>query len=390
MKEKSVFSNKAFVSMCCINFVMNMGQFMANAILPKFADSLGATPTMVGTLTSIFSLTSMFMKPFSGPAIDSFKKKWILCGGYVFLLLAYSGYSMANSVGLLFVARLLHGCAYGITIIACLSMVSDALPEEKLTSGIAYYSMIQALATAIGPMTGLRLSACIGFRSTFMVSIILILAAMVLVIRWNVPEKGEKTKFAISLKTCVAVEAIPSAMVTMCLGAAYVNISSFLVLYAESIGVEGIDLYFTVYAIALLVSRPFVGKMSEKYGIMRVLPVTISIFSLALFMLGTARVLPVFLLAAIAMAFGYGACHPLMQALSVQSVPPERRGSASATNYYGTDIGYLLMPMFSGYIVENVSYGAMFRIVALIPLAGLAILLIMRKRIKPAVRNETI
>lgn len=169
----------------------------------------------------------------------------------------------------------------------------------------------------------------------------------------------------------------------MCLALAYSSLSSFLVLHAEKKGVEGIDLYFTVYAVTLLISRPMVGKLSEKFGGTKVLCVTVTAFAIGLYIVGIANNLGEFLSAAIIIAFGYGACQPLIQALCIQSVPPERRGSASATSYYGTDLGYLAAPIISGQLVERFGYSTMFCCMSVLPLIGLGLLLVFQNKIVP-------
>lgn len=155
---------------------------MANTLLPKYADSLGATATVVGVVSSIFSITSLIMKPISGPAVDAFKRKGILFGGSILLLVAFAGYSMANTLELLIVFRLIHGLAVGITVITCLSIVSDILPEKNLSAGIAYYSMVQALATAVGPGIGLNLARRIGYSATFLIGFGLIVPSCICIL----------------------------------------------------------------------------------------------------------------------------------------------------------------------------------------------------------------
>lgn len=356
-----IYLNRNFLSICLINFILNLGQFMMNTLLPKYADALGAPATIVGLVTGIFSVTALLIKPFSGPAVDSFDKRKLLLGGIVVLFIAFVGYGFTDSVPFLILFRLLHGASMGITVITCLTMVSDTLPEEKITEGIAYFSIMQALATAVGPSVGLTLQKIIGYQPTFFVAAGFAGCAILLTLLWNGPQKTTHKPFKISLRNSFAVEALFPAATIMCLAAVYVSISAFLVLYAESKNISGIGAFFTVYAVALLIGRPFAGKLAAKYGTPKIIFAAICLFACGMLLISLANSLPVYLIAAVLVAWGYGTCQPLVQAMCIQSVPAERRGAASATSYYGTDTGYLISPTICGFLVEQIGYASMFR-----------------------------
>lgn len=374
---------RGFFQICIFNFIINLSQFMTNTLLSKYAHTMGASATAAGMVAGIFSMTSLMMKPFSGPAIDAFPKKRVLLLGCGLLLAALAGYAAADSIELLIFFRLIHGLAMGINVITCLSMVSDTLPEERLTSGIAFYSVAQALASAIGPSAGLWIQERFDFRTAFTVSAALVLVSLPAAVGWKIPEKGEKRRFRISVRNCIAAEALVPTSIMMCLAAAFATINAYLVLLAEDLHVEHIGLFFTVNAIALIAGRPFFGRLCEKLGAVTTLVLTICLFAVGMLTIALAGSLPVFLLAAVLVALGYGSCQPLIQALCIRSVPPDRRGAASATSFYGSDFGYLLSPLLAGWLVDTVGYSGMFGCMAAFPLLGMGILLLFRTRLPP-------
>ena len=142
------------------------------------------------------------------------------------------------------------------------------------------------------------------------------------------------------------------------------NFNSFLVLYAEELGVENIGYFFTVYALALF-SRPLTGKLVDKYGNMCVLIPAMFLFAVAFFIISIARSLPVFLIAAFISAIGYGSCLPTVQALSMRLVPKERRGAGSCTAYIGQDLANFAGPTIAGALIGTFGYSSMWRIMIL-------------------------
>lgn len=378
--RKSDIVNSLFIKICVINFIMMFAQTMTNTLIPKFVDFMGATPMLIGMVTSVFSISSLLIKPISGPAIDSFNKRNILFIGAILIVLAFFCYSISDNIAMIIFSRLLHGCGLGFTVITCLTIVSDAVPYQKLTTGIAYFSVAGAIAQALGPSVGLFLSELVGYSMTFLISMFVILASAVLILTIKSPiNKGKK--FRITWQNIVAKEALIPAIIMLFLASVFTNISSFLVLYATSINISGIGLYFSVNALFLLVSRPLVGKLSDKFGAVKVLPYAILCFAISMIMISFSTTLFMLLIAAVVNAFGYGACQPLIQSLCMKSVPPDRRGCASATSYYGTDIGYLLGPILAGSLVEHHGYAIMFRSMALLLIIALCLVFSYRKRL---------
>ncbi|ETA80066.1 MFS transporter [Youngiibacter fragilis] len=364
MAKKFGFITSAFIKICLINFISMFGQSMTNTLIPKFADSLGAAPLIVGVVTSSFSISALLIKPFSGPAIDSFNKKYVLLMANLFIAIAYYGYSISSSVQTIIIFRLLHGFGLGFTVIACLTLVSEAVPDSKLTSGIAVFSIAAAVAQAIGPGLGLALSRQFGYRLTFQIGMSVMLIAAFAVLALDNSKKSN-VPFKVSYKNIYAKEALIPAIIMFFLAAVYVNINSYLVLYAMEVNVTNIGLFYTVNAIVLLISRPIIGRLSDRFGVIRVLPLAIVFYGISLVMISYSNSIERFILAAVISAFGYGACQPIIQSLCMKSVTRDRRGSASATSYYGTDLGYLIGPLLSGIVIERFGYAIMFRTIPL-------------------------
>jgi predicted MFS family arabinose efflux permease len=127
-----------------------MGQFMMNTLIPKYADSLGSTATVVGLVSSAFTITALGLRPVTGPAIDYFKKTYMLRIAMSFTTIAFIVYSLSSNITMLFIARLIHGMGVGLTTPLALAMASNTLPQNKVASGLGMFSLGSALATLSG------------------------------------------------------------------------------------------------------------------------------------------------------------------------------------------------------------------------------------------------
>lgn len=122
--------------------------------------------------------------------------------------------------------------------------------------------------------------------------------------------------------------AIAPSLVLFFITLTYGGIVTFLPSYADHKGVENIGLFFTVYALVLLLSRPIIGKLADWYGVRKFLVTGILLIALALLFLSIASSLPIFLLVAVLYGLGFGTVQPILNALVISLSPPEtQRGS---------------------------------------------------------------
>ncbi len=387
-KTKTIW-NALFLNIFIINFCQSMGQQMMNTLIPKYADSLGASASVVGMVSSMFAVTALAIRPIAGPAFDCFQKKKLLLAALIVMDAAYFIYSISTSIPVIVAARLIHGCGIGCVAPLCLAMASDALPDHLLSSGIGMFSLGQAVSQAIGPSVGLSLSRSIGYNNTFRIGAAVISLACVLAFFMKTPEFHRTSKYEIKLRKIVVKEAVLPAVLMFFLSMSYSCVNSFIAIYGGLRGVENIGLYFTVYAVCLLVTRPFSGRIADKYGIDKVLIPGIIGFAFSFFLVSRAENLAGFLVSAVFSSCGYGICQPMIQSLCMKCVPKERRGAAGNTNYIGTDLGMLLGPTIGGMVIEGVSaagpavsaYSSMYCVMILPMAAAFVFFLFNRKRL---------
>jgi MFS family permease len=373
--------NKTFISIFIANMLMFLGQQMINTLVAKYANHLGAAPVMVGFVTSGFAYSALLLKLVSAPAIDTFNKKYILTGAILVMAAAFVGYGLSYSIPTLIMFRLLQGAGQAFSATCCLALASNALPPNKLGTGIGYYSLAQVICQSIGPTVGLYLVRLIGYHLTFVTGAGIMIFAAFAAARIRIIHKREK-RFSISVKNVIAKEALIPALLMFFLAMANYNINSFLVLYAEEQGVgANIGYFFTIYALTMLFTRPLVGKLSDRFNLVVVLLPAMFFFTLAFFLISISSTIWMFLFSAFVSAFGFGACQPAVQTLCMKCVSSERRGAGSSTNYIGQDLGNLVGPTIAGTIAGYFSYSAMWRFMTIPIVFSMIIVCVFRRRI---------
>ena len=380
-QEPTKIWNRTFISLFFANLAFNLGLSMSNSLISVYVNSMGAADSTIGMVMASFTISSILMRLVSSPIMDTYNRKYIVVCAATTLAVAFFGFSISKDIPTLMAFRLLQGAGMAFGNACCLAMVSEALPKDKYNSGIGYYSLAQVMCQAVGPMVGLTLSGIpsIGYSGTFAINggVMLLAAFLALMIKVNF-KRTKKLK--ISFNNIIAKEALlPTAMMFL-LATGGGAVGSFLIIFAKAQGITtNIGLYFTTSAVMMLITRPFVGRLIDKFGIVNVLVPALFCNVLSFVIISYSTSMLGFLLAAVISAFGQGACQPAIMALSMKTVTNDRRGAASSTNYIGMDMGVMVGPVVAGNVAEAFGYVAMWRIMTIPFFVGMAFMLIFRK-----------
>ena len=383
--------NAMFISIFLANMALNMGQQMSNSLLSLYAKSMGSPADQIGQLMSMFAVTALIFRFISGPAMNSFNRKKLVAMGMSFMAIAYLGFSFAPALETIFgipaitilkVFRLCQGIGNAFANACCLTMVADTLPKEKFSTGMGYYGCAQVISQAIGPTVGVFLRDMLGYRTTYLVVFTVMCIAILLSTRVSLAPR-KNVPFSLKLSNMVAKEALIPASIIFFVNMGFTAINAFLLVYSEEHGIVGGSLFFTVYAVTLLATRPFVGKLTERLGFTLVAIPAIFMTACSFVLIAFSKNLFTLLLAAFVNAFGYGSIQPMLQSLCMKSVPPERRGSASGTSFIGTDAATIIGPMVCGKVADIAGYTPIMWLVMTIPIfAGILATFLLRKKIK--------
>lgn len=366
-----------YVILMTVNLFQSTAAFMTNTTLPVYATALGASTSMVGIIVSSFSVSAILIRPFAGPAFDSFSRKKLLLASQAVICACLFLYGIVNSIPALIAVRLVHGIGIGCGGPLAMSLVSEFLPKSKFASGISIYALAQSFAQVIGPAVGLYLMDAIGFSFAYFTAGCSLIIAIIGVTLVKEPYR-ERLPYQLKFDRMFAPQAIGKGLALMLLAISFSCTASYVVLYGYSRGVQDMGVFFVVYALCLVVTRPLFGKLADKFGSPRILVLGVICFAISYYMLSIADSMPGFIIAAIISSAGFGCCAPLLQSMALASVPESRRGAASNTAFTGLDLGMLFGPVIGGTLVEQLTlsgielsgaYSEMW-LIMLIPAAG--------------------
>lgn len=365
---------KDLLLIMCANLFIFLGFQMLLPVLPVYATSLGGGNASAGLVIGVFTLSAVFIRPFAGRWLDQFGRKVVFLSGLVLFILALIAYHWTSTIFLLLLLRFIHGFGWGASSTASGTIATDFIPKSRMGEGMGFFGLTNSLSMALAPALGLSLMSHLGFNAVFNVAIAFALIALLLAlfIQYEKPQAKARSE---SLNYFEKVAILPGVIIffiTMTYGA----VVTFIALYASQRGIQNIGLFFTVYAIALMISRPFFGRIADRKGYAAaVLPGILGVL-VTMLCLYFAQSMSAFLIAAFIYGLGFGAIQPSLQAMAVHNIPTFRRGAANGTFMMGFDLGIGAGAAIWGAIAEITGYQLIY-LWAMLP-AGIALLLYLK------------
>ncbi|KUF31195.1 MFS transporter [Lysinibacillus sp. F5] len=364
-EENTQIWTKRFISLFLTNISVFFVFYGLVTTLPLYAiGELHQTDKEAGLLLSGFLLSAIIVRPFSGKLLDVFGKKKLLVQSIVGYFICTVLYLFIHPFGLLLGLRFIQGIFFSIITTAAGSLAADIVPAKRKGAGLGYFTMSTNIAVVIGPFIGLLLIQYSTFNVLFIVMSICILAGGILALTVNtddLPKPVHEGKLTFKLNDLFERKALPVAAIASLVAFSYASVLSFLSVYAQQKNLMAVaSLFYAVFAAAMLITRPYTGKLYDTKGPQFVIIPGIISFAIGLVMLAFVEGPMLFLSAAIFIGFGYGAVTTSLQALAVQSTAIQRSGYATATYFTMFDLGIALGSYILGMVAVQAGYASVY------------------------------
>lgn len=345
-----------FLLITLANLFLFLGFQMLLPVLPQYAKVLGGSETAAGLVVGIFSVSSVLVRPFAGRALDKYGRRAIFLAGLAIFLGSVMAYIVVPTVTLLLLFRFIHGCGWSAASTGTNTIASDIIPAQRLGEGMGYFGLTSTLAMAVAPALGLAIVLHAGYTTMFIISAAAVVCAAAAALGLSFRQTPSRaTSGSLWEQT-----ALHPAAVMFCVTMTYGAVVAFVVLYATYRGIGNIGPFFTVYAAALMLSRPLFGRLADRRGLNVAVIPGLTCVGATMLLLAAAHTLPQFLIAGFIYGIGFGAVQPSLQAMALRHAAPTRRGAANATFFTGFDLGIGAGSMVWGAVAQQIGYSAMY------------------------------
>jgi len=188
--QDNFMSNKRSLAIIfLIIFVNLLGFGIIIPLLPFYADHVGATPLQIGFLFASYSLFQIVAAPVLGSLSDQHGRRPILLLSLVGTVVSFVMLAMANTLLLLFVARIVDGLSGG-NISTARAYISDITKEEDRAKSYGIIGAAFGLGFIFGPALG-GLLGHYSFSAPAWGAAVLALIALILTWFW-LPETNQR------------------------------------------------------------------------------------------------------------------------------------------------------------------------------------------------------
>ncbi|MBK8290792.1 MAG: MFS transporter [Flammeovirgaceae bacterium] len=340
----------------CLSSLLFFASFnMIIPELPAYLTQLGGAEYK-GLIISLFTITAMVSRPFSGKLADKIGRVPVMIFGALVCLICSLFYPLISSLAGFFLLRLVHGFSTGFTPTGTTAYLSDIIPAQRRGEAMGLLGTAGAVGMAGGPALGGLLSNQFGLDFMFYGSSLLAFIAIAILLRTKETLKT-KTKFSIDYLKVKRQDIFEPLVLAPCLvmmlcafsyGAVFTVIPDF----GEFVGIK-IRVYSSPLTVASLVVRLLAGKASDRYGRVSVLRVSTVVMGVAMVIVGTATTSGQLIVGVSLYGLSQGSASPTLLAWATDLSHDQFKGRGIASLYIFMEFGIGIGAFVSGLIYAN-------------------------------------
>jgi MFS family permease len=362
-----------------LTWLSRFGVFLAHHVtrplIPLYLITFGASSTVIGAVMAVFTVTATAMRIPIGLYIDKIGRKPFLLYGMVFFAVGKLGYLWAPSILLMLPFRVLHGLGWSGCTTAVSTISADIVPPARRGELMGYAGMASSLASALGPVLGFALYHRYQFTGVFLGASAVLILSFLVALPVSEPQRPQSTpkKSDRPLDNIIVKESIDPAIGVAFLSFGHGGILTFLPIHALQIGLANPGIWFGIYAVCILLSRPIAGPISDKVSRQAVIIPGLILNIAGILLLAFSTSSNWLIAAAIFGGFGTGAAQPALMTLAVDQSSAERRGQSLAQFQFFYDLGIGIGSLTLGALLDlvNQSFLIMYLVTAGMALIGL-------------------
>jgi MFS family permease len=336
--------------------------------LPIYLARSGSKEVEIGVLIGALSVSALILRPFVGKALLRIPERKFMIAGTLLFACTCAAFLLAHPFWPFLIVRIFQGIGLAFFYTAAVVLVVNVSSESHRGQSLSYYYLSINIAFALAPAFGIFLMNHFSFPFLFSVCTCLLLCSLFISIevgKGQGDQVGQGKDFSNEDGSFLSRKALPPSIMCLLANTIWGAVMTFFPLYAISYGVSNPGLFFTAYAIVMILSRILGGKILDLYRKDKVIFPCLVIHIVAMIIFTFSKTLSMFILVAVIWGMGSAFLIPALAAYAADIAGPSR-GPAMGTFSAAMDLGIGLGAMTMGVILRLTNYSTMFLCLALI------------------------
>jgi MFS transporter, DHA1 family, tetracycline resistance protein len=342
-------------------FIDMVGFGIVIPVLPLYAERFNASPWAIGWLTGIYSGMQIIFTPVLGKLSDRFGRRPVLMVSLAGTALGFALMGVAESLTLLFVARIISGITGG-NIAIPQAYIGDVTPPEERSKWMGMIGAAFGVGFTFGPLIGGLLSQ-ISYSAPFYFAAALA-AANVVLLYFILPESLPKEHRALSHDKQSMIEvfrhgngwmfgAVVATYFFLVTG--FTIMTAFFALFtARRFGYDAHAngyLFAFIGIVTVIVQGGLIGRLVAAFGETTLARTGLVLTAVALAALPFSNNLPLLLLVCAALSCGSGFASPPLNGFASQLIDRSWQGRALALLQAAGGAARLVGPLIGGWLL---------------------------------------
>jgi EmrB/QacA subfamily drug resistance transporter len=194
VSELSARRKTIILASCCLSLlIVSMDATIVNVAIPSIRADLHASASQMQWVVDIYTLVLASLLMLAGAAGDRFGRRRVFQIGLATFAVGSLLCSVAPSITMLILARLIQGIGGSMLNPVALSIISQIFVERvERARALGFWGAVVGISMALGPIVGGFLIDAVGWRSVFWINLPICAAAVILTAVF-VPESKSAT-----------------------------------------------------------------------------------------------------------------------------------------------------------------------------------------------------
>ena len=357
MSSDRLFTPRFFL-MCGFTFTVFLSAFQLLPTAPFHIIDLGGSTFASGLFLGFLTYASAFSAPLTGAYADRIGHRRMLIISSIALAGFSALYAVITNYRLMLGLAIIQGIFWSGLLSASAAYMTQMLPERRRAEGIGYWGLSTMAALSVSPSVGFVI-----YRFGWMWLCVLagVLNIVMLGIAISLPEQPhgphhESHESGPLLEWRVLVTSLTLFLYSF----GYGGITSFAAMYADASGTTPKGIYLTALAIVVLCTRPFTGRLGDRWGYKRVFIPCLVMICVGLACLAVSGSRSWMIASAIIFGIGFGTAYPAYVGYVMHGVSAARRGAAFGAILAAFDTGIGTGSTSIGWLIQRFGYRSAF------------------------------
>lgn len=330
-----------------------------DVLLPLYTKELGYTTFQFTILVSVFSISQLIMRLLLGRVSDQYSRRSVFIVSLLFFVAAYLAFSVADSLWILVIARVVYGIASILLTISIFGMITDT--NDNFAQKLGRFDSNRNL----GGFIGVGLSFYIlskyellnGWKVLFVVCGAA--AAIAFIYSLTLPKRSESQRNINSNRVVLSPEKRKIWMVNMLFCLISSMIVVLLIPYLQAVfnaDIKEIAITFILPMLASAFLGSFLGKLGDHMGYRKAITLSTIVSALAISAVVFSFRLSIFAILWTLFTVSWSMFNYSLDAMFLKDISNHNIGDAYGKYSTGSYIGMIIGPTLGGFLFDSFGY----------------------------------